>query len=120
MEYVEGVDCNSKDSELVAKAVERLICLRAPPDATLGHFGGGAASIVHSFFPERVPNAEYRSNQDFYAHIQNVSVCRSLEGTSANSELFQIFALLGINFKGDISGYDLFLCLSDFNAGNFR
>lgn len=120
MEYVEGVDCDSKDAELVAKAVERLICLRAPPDATLGHVGGGAASIVHSFFPEWVTNAEYRSDRDFYAHIHNVSVCRCLEGALTNSELFQIFTFLGIDFKGDISGHRLYLCLSDFNAGNFR
>ncbi|EDR09939.1 uncharacterized protein LACBIDRAFT_325839 [Laccaria bicolor S238N-H82] len=32
MEYIEGVDCNSKDVELAAKAVQTLISLEAPPD----------------------------------------------------------------------------------------
>lgn len=85
MEFVAGVDCDLNDVELVAKAVERLISLRAPQDATLGHLGGGTASIVHSFFPEWLPNAEYKSDQDFYAHIHNVSGCRRLEDALTNS-----------------------------------
>ncbi|KAG8978252.1 hypothetical protein FRB90_008533 [Tulasnella sp. 427] len=120
MEYVEGVDCDSNDVELVAKAVERLISLQAPPDATLGHVGGGTASIIHSFFSGWLPNAEYKSDQDFYAHIRNVSVRRCLEGALTNSELCQIFKFLHINFNGDISGHRLYLCPSDFNSGNFR
>ena len=76
MEYIEGVDCDSNDVELVVKAVQALIGLQAPPTATLGHVGGGTRSIVHSFFPEWLPNANYKSDQDFYVHIHNVSVCR--------------------------------------------
>jgi len=34
MEYIEGIDCDSNDVELVAKAVQELIGLRAPPTAT--------------------------------------------------------------------------------------
>ncbi|KAI6006507.1 hypothetical protein F5J12DRAFT_96046 [Pisolithus orientalis] len=102
MEYIEGTDCGSKDVELVAKAVQALIGLQAPPTATLGHIGGGTRSIVHSFFPEWLPNANYRSDQDFYAHIRN------------------IFKMLPIDFHGDISSHDRFLCPSDFNSGNFR
>ena len=79
MEYIEGIDCDSNDVELVAKAVQALIGLQAPPTATLGHIGGGTRSIVHSFFPEWLPNANYESDQDFYAHIHKVSVCQRLK-----------------------------------------
>ena len=79
MEYVEGIDCDSNDVELVAKAVQALIGLQAPPNATLGHIGGGTRSIVHSFFPDWLPNANYNSDQDFYAHIRKVSVCQRLK-----------------------------------------
>jgi hypothetical protein len=72
MEYIEGIDCGSNDVELVAKAVQALIGLQAPPTATLGHIGGGTRSIVHSFFPEWLPNVDYKSDQDFYAHIHKV------------------------------------------------
>ena len=79
MEFIDGVDCDSNDVELVAKAVQTLIGLQAPPASTLGHVGGGTRSIVHSFFPDWLPNAEYKSNQDFYAHITKVSVCQCLK-----------------------------------------
>jgi len=79
MEYIDGVDCDSNDVELVAKAVQTLISLQGPPTATLGHVGCGTGSIVHSFFPEWLPNAIYKSDQDFYAHIRNVSVCQRLK-----------------------------------------
>ena len=79
MEYIEGIDCDSNDFELVAKAVQALISLQAPPTATLGHIGGGTRSIVHSFFPEWLPNVNYKSDQDFYAHIHGVSVCQRLK-----------------------------------------
>lgn len=39
MQYIEGTDCDSKDVDLIARAVEALINLRAPSTATLGHFG---------------------------------------------------------------------------------
>lgn len=80
MEFIDGIDCDSNDVDLVAKAVQALIGLRAPPTATLGHIGGGTRPIVHSFFPEWLPNVNYRSDQDFYAHIYNVSVCQRLSG----------------------------------------
>ncbi|KAI0000987.1 hypothetical protein BJV77DRAFT_1057854 [Russula vinacea] len=102
MEFIDGIDCDSNDVDLVAKAVQALIGLRAPPTATLGHIGGGTRPIVHSFFPEWLPNVNYRSDQDFYAHIYN------------------IFELLNIDFRGDISSHGRFLCPSDFNSGNFR
>ena len=76
MEYIDGIDCDSNDVGLVAKAVQALIGLQAPPTATLGHIGGGTRSIVHSFFPAWLPNVNYQSDQDFYAHIHNVSVCQ--------------------------------------------
>ena len=41
MEFIDGVDCDSNDVELVAKAVQTLISLKAPPASTLGHVGGG-------------------------------------------------------------------------------
>ncbi|KAF8326706.1 uncharacterized protein EI90DRAFT_3281698 [Cantharellus anzutake] len=88
MEYIGGIDCVNR--------------LRAPPTATLGHIGGGTRSIVHSFFPEWLPNVDYRTDQDFYAHIHN------------------IFEFLRIKFRGDISSHGRFLCPSDFNSGNFR
>ncbi|KAG6822593.1 hypothetical protein H0H92_013241, partial [Tricholoma furcatifolium] len=67
MEYIDGIDCDeSKDIPLVAKGVQALIGLRAPPTATLGHIGGGTRSIVHSFFPEWYPNVDYKTDQDFY------------------------------------------------------
>ncbi len=74
MQYFEGKDCDSNDVDLIAKAVEALISLRAPPTATLGHIDGGTSSIVNSFFPEWLPNANYRSDQDFFDHIHNVGV----------------------------------------------
>lgn len=80
MEFIDGIDCDSNDVDLVAKAVQALIGLRAPPTATLGHIGGGTRPIVHSFFPEWLPNVNYRSDQDFYAHTYNVSVCQRLSG----------------------------------------
>ncbi|KAI1786756.1 hypothetical protein LXA43DRAFT_754108 [Ganoderma leucocontextum] len=101
-EHIDGVDCDSNDVELVAKAVQTLISLQAPPTATLGHFGCGTESIVHSFFPEWLPNAIYQSDQDFCDHIRN------------------IFQYLRINHQGDLSSHDRFLCPSDFNPGNFR
>jgi len=79
MEFIDGVDCDSNDVELVAKAVQTLIGLQAPPASTLGHVGGGTRSIVHSFFPDWLPNAEYKADRDFYAHIKKVSVCRRLK-----------------------------------------
>ena len=79
MEFIDGVDCDSNDVELVAKAVQTLIGLQAPPASTLGHVGCGTRSIVHSFFPDWLPNAEYKSNQDSYAHIEKVSVCQCLK-----------------------------------------
>ena len=79
MEYIRGIDCGSNDVELVAKAVQALIGLQVPPIATLGHIGGGTRSIVHSFFPEWLPNVNYKSDQDFYAHIHEVSVCQCLK-----------------------------------------
>jgi len=102
MEYIDGIDCDSNDVDLAAKAVQALIGLRAPPTAKLGHIGGGTRSIVHSFFPEWLPNVDYRTDQDFYAHIHN------------------IFEFLRIKFRGDISSHGRFLCPSDFNPGNFR
>ena len=47
MQFIDGVDCDSDDVDIVARAVQTLISLRAP-DSTLGHIGG--SSIVHSFF----------------------------------------------------------------------
>ncbi|KAI0043824.1 hypothetical protein FA95DRAFT_1562907 [Auriscalpium vulgare] len=102
MEYIEGVDCDSEDVDLVAKAVQALIGLQPPPTATLGHVGGGTKSIVHSFFPEWLPNANYRSDQDFYDHM------------------YGIFKLLHIDFQGDLSIHGRFLCPSDIYPGNFR
>ncbi|KAJ8475097.1 hypothetical protein ONZ45_g15723 [Pleurotus djamor] len=72
MEYFEGTDCDDNDVDLVARAVETLISLRAPPSATLGHIDGGTVSIVHPFFPEWLPNASYRCDKDFYDHIHGV------------------------------------------------
>jgi hypothetical protein len=74
MDHFEGTDCDSNDVDLVAGAVKALISLRAPPTTTLGRFGGNTSSIVHSFFFDWFPNAGYRSDKDFYDHIQNVSV----------------------------------------------
>ncbi|KAI6013062.1 hypothetical protein BKA83DRAFT_17857 [Pisolithus microcarpus] len=79
MEFIEIIDCDSNDAELAAKAVQTLIGLQAPQTATFGHVGGGA------FFPEWLPNANYKSNQDFYAHIHKIS------------------KFLRIDFHGDIS-----------------
>ena len=79
MEYVNGVDCNVNDVEAVAKAVQRLINLKAPPTATLGHVGCGTGSMVHPFFPELLPNTSYKSDQNFYEHVHNVSVCQRLK-----------------------------------------
>ena len=77
MEYIDGMDCDSNDVDLVVKAVQELSRLRAP---LLGHIGGGGAkSIIHPFFPEWCPNVNYRTNQDFYDHIHNVSICQRLK-----------------------------------------
>ncbi|KAI6154768.1 hypothetical protein BKA82DRAFT_997670 [Pisolithus tinctorius] len=104
MEYIESINCKREDVELIAKAIEALIGLQAPAAATLGHMGGGTKSIVHSFFPEWLPNAHYRTDQDFYAHIHN------------------ILKFLRIDFRDDIdlSSYGRYLCPSDFNRGNFK
>jgi hypothetical protein len=88
MEYVDGEDCDSNDVDLAAKAVQALISLQVPPTATLGHIGGGTRSIVHSFFPEWLPNANYRTDEDFYNHIHNVKKCSpTSQGAMANSDL---------------------------------
>jgi hypothetical protein len=79
MEYIEGIDCDSNNVELVAKAVQAMIGLQAPPTTILGHIGSGTRSIVHSFFPEWLPNVNYKSDQDFYDHIHGVSVCQRLK-----------------------------------------
>ena len=70
MQYIEGADCDSGDVDLVAKAVQTLIGVQAP-SRTLGHVGGGA--IVHSFFLDWIPVADYKSVEDLEAHINNVS-----------------------------------------------
>ncbi|KAI5824319.1 hypothetical protein K523DRAFT_376365 [Schizophyllum commune Tattone D] len=72
MQYIEGTDCDASDIDLVARAVEALISLRVPPTATLGHFGSGPRSIVHSFFPGLLPYANYRSDQDFYDNVHKI------------------------------------------------
>ncbi|KIY61587.1 hypothetical protein CYLTODRAFT_384531 [Cylindrobasidium torrendii FP15055 ss-10] len=102
MQYFEGADCDSNDADLVAGAFKALTSLQVPPTATLGYFGNGTRTIVHSFFPEWFPNADYRSDQDFYDHIRNI--CRHLR----------------IDFRCDLSKCDRLLCLSDFNPANFR
>ncbi|KAK7022311.1 hypothetical protein R3P38DRAFT_1116283 [Favolaschia claudopus] len=102
MEHVEDTDCDSNDIDLVARAVKALISLKAPPTATLGRFGGDTSSIVHSFFFGWLPNAGYRTDQDFFDHIQN------------------IFRYLRIDFQADLSNYDRYLCLSDFSPDNFK
>ncbi|KAH9849588.1 hypothetical protein C2E23DRAFT_905658 [Lenzites betulinus] len=102
MEHVEDADCDSNDVELVARAVKALINLKAPPTATLGRFGSDTSSIVHSFFFGWLPNASYRSDQDFFDHIRN------------------IFQYLRMDWQGDLSNYDRFLCLSDFSPDNFK
>ncbi|KAF7297275.1 hypothetical protein MIND_00960700 [Mycena indigotica] len=102
LEHIEGADCDSSDVDLVARAVKALINLKAPPTATLGRFGGDTSSIVHSFFCGWLPNASYRSDQDFFNHIRN------------------IFHYLRMDFPCDLSSYDRFLCLSDFSPDNFK
>ncbi|KAI0035751.1 hypothetical protein K488DRAFT_42608 [Vararia minispora EC-137] len=59
MQYFDGIERDTNDVDLVAKAFEVLISLRAPPTATLGHIGGGTISIVNVFFPGWLPNANY-------------------------------------------------------------
>jgi len=73
MEFIDAVDCGPGDVSDVANAVQTLIDLPAP-GAALGHIGG--QSIVHSFFPEWIPVADYRSIQDLNDHINNVSSCQ--------------------------------------------
>ncbi|KAF9554062.1 hypothetical protein CPC08DRAFT_713208 [Agrocybe pediades] len=102
MEYIEGTDCNSNDADLVARAVKALMSLKPPPTETLGRFGCDASSIVHSFFLDWYPGAGYRSDQDFYDHIRN------------------ILKYLHIDCAVDLSKYERFLCLSDFNPKNFK
>ncbi|KAL1664461.1 hypothetical protein GGF50DRAFT_127175 [Schizophyllum commune] len=102
MQYIEGTDCDASDIDPVARAVEALISLRVPPTATLGHFGSGPRSIVHSFFPGLLPYANYRSDQDFYDHVH------------------KILRTLRIDLHGDLSRCGRVLCPSDFNPGNFR
>lgn len=60
------------------------------------------APLVHSFYPEWFPDAHHRSDQDFFDHIR------------------KIFKLVSIDYQGEISNYDRFLCPSDFEPGNFR
>jgi hypothetical protein len=88
MEYIDGIDCDSNDVDLVARAVQALIGLRAPPTATLGHIGGGTRSIVHSFFPEWLPDVDYQTDQDFYAHIHNVSGSPTSRGAMAKTQTY--------------------------------
>ncbi|KAI0653824.1 hypothetical protein C8Q70DRAFT_584616 [Cubamyces menziesii] len=102
MQYIQGTDCDANDVDLIARAVQALMSLRVPSTATLGHFGSDTRSIVHSFFPGLLPNANYRSDHDFFDHIH------------------KILETLRIDFQGDISSYGRVLCLSDFNPGNFR
>ena len=72
MQFIDAAECDSSDVHEVAKAVQTLIDLPAP-GATLGHIGG--ESIVHSFFPDWIPVADYKSVQDLNDHINNVSAC---------------------------------------------
>ncbi|KAF8343681.1 hypothetical protein F5887DRAFT_886426 [Amanita rubescens] len=69
MQFIDAPDCDSGDVGEVAKAVQTLIDLPAP-GATLGHIGG--ESIVHSFFPDWIPVADYKSVQDLNDHINNI------------------------------------------------
>ena len=66
MQFIDGADCDSDDVEIVAKAVQTLISLRAP-SSTLGHIGDN--SIVHSFFLDWIPIADYKSVQDLQVSI---------------------------------------------------
>ncbi|KII91694.1 hypothetical protein PLICRDRAFT_173506 [Plicaturopsis crispa FD-325 SS-3] len=94
MEYVEDADCDSNDVDLIARAVKALISLKAPPTATLGHFGCDTTSIVHSFFLDWLPSPERR--------------------LSIGPRFLRSYA------ERDLSKYDRYLCLSDFNPQNFK
>jgi len=102
MQYIEGVDCNSGDVDLVAKAVQTLIGLRAP-SLTPGHMGGGA--VVHSFFLDWIPVADYKSVEDLDAHINNILKKRDDRRR--------------VNLVADAKG-GLYLCPCDIQPGNFR
>ncbi|KAJ7716386.1 hypothetical protein DFH07DRAFT_354803 [Mycena maculata] len=69
MQFIDAPDCESGDVLQVATAVQTLIDLPAP-GATLGHIGG--ESIVHSFFLDWIPVADYKSVQDLNDHINNI------------------------------------------------
>jgi len=102
MQYIEGADCDSGDVDIVAKAVQTLINIRTS-SLTLGHVGGGY--IVHSFFLEWIPVADYKSVEDLNAHINNILKKKK------DSRRVDLVA----DTKGGLS-----LCLSDIHPRNFR
>ncbi|KAJ3518415.1 hypothetical protein NMY22_g13688 [Coprinellus aureogranulatus] len=102
MEYVEGADCDLRDVDIVAKAVQQLIAIRGP-DNVPGHIGGKV--LVHPFFLDWVSEAIYTSVDELQAHINNVlKIMKDRRRVNIVAEAE----------KG------LFLCPSDLNPGNFR
>ena len=70
MEYLALPDCGQSDCELVAKAVQRLHCIKAPSLAP-GPVGGGPA--VHPFFLDWDSRITYETVGELEEHINGVS-----------------------------------------------
>ena len=70
MEYIALPDCGKKDSELVAKAVQRLHCIKAPSLAP-GPVGRGPT--VHPFFVDRDSDITYMTVGELEEHVNGVS-----------------------------------------------
>ena len=70
LEYIALPDCDKRDSELVAKAVQRLHDLKAP-SLTPGPVGGGPA--VHPFFLDWDSRITYKTVGELEEHINGVS-----------------------------------------------
>ncbi|KDQ21108.1 hypothetical protein BOTBODRAFT_51104 [Botryobasidium botryosum FD-172 SS1] len=102
MEYIDTPDCDHRDVQLVAKAVQTLISLRGPNTAP-GPVGGGP--VVHTFFVEWTSPITYETAEELEQHINGI-----------------------LKFKGDTRRINLVadardglrLCPCDINPTNFK
>jgi hypothetical protein len=70
MEYIDAPDCDEGDDQLVARAVQTLICIQGPSSAP-GPVGGGR--VIHNFSTEWTSAITYYTVKKLQEHMNGVS-----------------------------------------------
>ncbi|KIY44911.1 hypothetical protein FISHEDRAFT_77130 [Fistulina hepatica ATCC 64428] len=102
MQHIDAPDCEESDVELVAKAVEWLICLKAPSFAP-GPAGGGP--VVHTFFYDWVSRITYNTVEELEDHVNGILALK--EDTRRDSFVAE-------------ARHGFYLCPCDIDPGNFK